>query len=67
MHEIIHALGFIDILFPEYFDSVTNMKYSDSQIYKNEKGYNVLNTPRLNATLQKYFGCNDIEGTLMEN
>ncbi|CAD8135190.1 unnamed protein product [Paramecium octaurelia] len=66
IHEIIHALGFIKILYQYYYDPQT-LQFYNLTSEKDENNHLILSTPRLTNISKEYFQCDSITGALMEN
>ncbi|CAK78822.1 unnamed protein product (macronuclear) [Paramecium tetraurelia] len=66
IHEIIHALGFIKILYQYYYDPQT-LQFYNLTSEKDQNNHLILSTPRLANTSKEYFQCDLITGAVMEN
>ncbi|CAD8091415.1 unnamed protein product [Paramecium primaurelia] len=66
IHETIHGLGFVDNLYPHYYNSTSNQKY-DFTVYQRVNQQIDLPTPRLKQLVENHFGCSNLLGGTMED
>ncbi|CAD8045913.1 unnamed protein product [Paramecium sonneborni] len=66
IHEIIHTLGFIEVLYQYYYDPQT-LEFYNLTLEKDENNHLILSTPRLINISKEYYQCDHFIGALMEN